>query len=427
MIRNWMKNEPKYLKLVDSRKRKWRGGAGSSELFPEVTKCVMEWFRKQRQNKVTVNYEEFRRKSKRVAADLGVPEHDFKGSNKWIRGVMRRNRITVRAVTHTAQQDKSTVAEKSAVISKYFHAVHQKTAGLREPFIFNMDKTPCYYDMKSNRTMHFKGEKQVDGSDSGHSKNRFTTVLCVSLSGTVIKTLIILKGLKKVPNVALPPKIDIAVSIGGSMNVKIMLQWIEKCFKSRGNYFANAKSVLFMDSYGSHKIPEVLDALKSKCNTEVVLIPPKTTSILQPLDVSLNSPFKNALRAAWNDWFTNGPQEFTPRGYRRKPSYQYIVDFVSIAVEKLEKEKIRKAFECCGIAEMGAEVPKEKLNGNLVRLLDAAEADAKTRSLSHRVVFHGLEEEMEEEESEDEEVEVVECSNEEVERVSDDMSESDTD
>ncbi len=189
------------------------------------------------------------------------------------------------------------------------------------------------------------------------------------------------------------------------MNRGLMMRWIENCFKSRGNYFSRTKSVLFMDSYGSHKDEGIVKALKTSCNTDVVLIPPKTTSLLQPLDVSLNAPFKTALHASWNDWFTNGPQEFTEKGYRRKPTYQYIVDFVNEAASNLRPEIVKTAFECCGIAEKGANVAKGKLNGRLVNLLNAGEADAAARDRPYRVVFAGLEEERDEEGSEAEELE----------------------
>jgi len=89
-----------------------------------------------------------------------------------------------------------------------------------------------------------------------------------------------------------------------------------------------------MDSYGCHLKDEVKSELKKTCNTELLPIPPKTTSYLQPLDVSINFPFKTALRAAWSDWFETGPKEYTEKGYRKRPSYQNLVEFVAQLLEK---------------------------------------------------------------------------------------------
>ena len=46
-----------------------------------------------------------------------------------------------------------------------------------------------------------------------------------------------------------------------------------------------------MDSDGSHIKEEVSESLRSHCATKVLVIPPKMTSVLQPLDVSLNMLF----------------------------------------------------------------------------------------------------------------------------------------
>ncbi len=62
-----------------------------------------------------------------------------------------------------------------------------------------MDETPCYFDMASDKTLHFKGDKNVEGVDTGNQKSRFTVVLCSSASGFFVKSMIIFKGLKKVP------------------------------------------------------------------------------------------------------------------------------------------------------------------------------------------------------------------------------------
>ena len=44
-----------------------------------------------------------------------------------------------------------------------------------------------------NRTYHFQGKYQM-GQTSGHSKNKLTMMLDISSSGTVVKTLIIIKN-----------------------------------------------------------------------------------------------------------------------------------------------------------------------------------------------------------------------------------------
>ena len=63
----------------------------------------------------------------------------------------------------------------------------------------------------------------------------------------------------------------------------------------------------------------------------------------------------------------------TAKGYRRKPSYQAVVDMVLKAVRSLLPASIRKSFRMCGIAAEGEKVPENELNERLKQLLVAPE------------------------------------------------------
>jgi hypothetical protein len=74
-----------------------------------------------------------------------------------------------------------------------------------------------------------------------------------------------------------------------------MMKWVHEI---RLPYIKNEPSHLIFDSFSCHMVREVMEALnKGRCVTSV--IPGGITSVLQPLDVCLNKPFKNHTR---NDW-----------------------------------------------------------------------------------------------------------------------------
>ena len=57
--------------------------------------------------------------------------------------------------------------EKHQGISDFLVSSAQSTVGYNLIQIYNMDKTPCYFNMASDQTLHFKGDKNVDDIDTG--------------------------------------------------------------------------------------------------------------------------------------------------------------------------------------------------------------------------------------------------------------------
>ena len=94
--------------------------------------------------------------------------------------------------------------EKHQVVRDFLVSSAQSTVGYNLMQIYNMDETPCYFDMASDQTLYFKGNKNVDDIDTGHRKSRFTVTLCCCADGRMVKTLIVFKGLKNVPKRNLP-------------------------------------------------------------------------------------------------------------------------------------------------------------------------------------------------------------------------------
>ncbi len=65
-------------------------------------------------------------------------------------------------------------------------------------------------------------------------------------------------------------------------------------------------------------------------NSELVIVPGRLTKELQPLDIGVNRAFKVKLRAAWEQWKTEGEHTFTKTGRQHRATYaticQWIVD-----------------------------------------------------------------------------------------------------
>ena len=66
-----------------------------------------------------------------------------------------------------------------------------------------------------------------------------------------------------------------------------MKEWITKVWVQ---YIKKQPSLLVLDSFSAH-LTEENQVIFAHCNTTVIAIPGGCTSVLQPLDVSINRPF----------------------------------------------------------------------------------------------------------------------------------------
>ncbi len=98
-----------------------------------------------------------------------------------------------------------------------------------------------------------------------------------------------------------------------------------------------------------HLTDKVKQELRKR-TIDVAVIPGVMTSILQPLDVSINRPMKVNLRNLWTDWMMDGKQEFLPSGKRRAASHEMVVSWVADAWQEIPTDMIKQSFLKCGIS-----------------------------------------------------------------------------
>ena len=72
--------------------------------------------------------------------------------------------------------------------------------------------------------------------------------------------------------------------------------------------------------------------------------------MLQPLDVSLNKPFKDKLRQQWSEWMVGGKKSYTKGGNMRAPSLDVLCNFIIKAWSEIKVETVIKSFKKCGIS-----------------------------------------------------------------------------
>jgi hypothetical protein len=71
--------------------------------------------------------------------------------------------------------------------------------------------------------------------------------------------------------------------------------------------FCNPKSLLMFDSCTAHLTPGI-NTIVNKYS-KMAVIPGGLTKKLHPLDIMVNKPFKDQLRAKWKNWMMGGIHE----------------------------------------------------------------------------------------------------------------------
>ena len=171
---------------------------------------------------------------------------DFKGTISWCSRFLKRNDLVLRQRTKIAQKLPKGLEEKITLF---------------QSFVIRM------------RT--------------GNEKSRFTVVLSCLANGTKLKPLLVFKR-KTLPKGQFPSGVVIHNYRKGWMDEEGIKIWIEKLWNSRPGGMLK-KSLLVWDSFKAHLVDSVKRKLKCN-NTDVAVIPGGLTSVVQPLEVSLNKP-----------------------------------------------------------------------------------------------------------------------------------------
>ena len=91
--------------------------------------------------------------------------------------------------------------------------------------------------------------------------------------------------------------------------------------------FLNQPSVLVLDAFKGHLTDSVKNQLH-KIKTELVVIPGGMTSVLQPMDISINKPFKDRLRQQYLTLIADPAREFIETGKMKSAAPSEVVRWV---------------------------------------------------------------------------------------------------
>ena len=179
--------------------------------------------------------------------------------------------------------------------------------------IINWDQTAVQVVPSCSWTMEKKGTKRIEvaGIDD---KRQITAVFGCTLSGNFLPIQLIYQGktTKCLPNnIDFPRDWQISFTDNHWSNEKTMIKYVKEIIIP---YISEARLQLKLHS--NHPALVIFDVFKGQCTESIfqllcdnniyyVMVPPNTTDKLQPLDLSVNKPAKDYLKAKFREWYSD--------------------------------------------------------------------------------------------------------------------------
>jgi len=297
-------------------------------VWPELEVNLYGKYQQRREERKAVRRSWFQRQAKDSFATCypTKSQEDFCFSTGWFSGFLSRHNITLRFTTNKSQKVPKDYLEVILSWLEFNRRNSQLRPGtLNQPVnpsggrylldsICNMDETPLPFEYLDGQTYADKGSHsvQVRATCSGWDKRQATLVLAVFGSGNAhIQPLIIFRGkerydtprsrhlqIKREAEMArYDPRVSVRWNESAYANASILIDWIKEMLVPA---LPPGPRMLVLDVAKFHSTAEVLNTLRSH---DIIpsMVPAGCTGLVQPLDVSVNKPFKDILRDLLED------------------------------------------------------------------------------------------------------------------------------
>lgn len=334
----------------------------------------------------------FMHKAKTILKEID-PEANFQFSDDWFTGFKKRHGISLRRATNTSQKEPD---NKRSAIQHFHRSIREKAkkgtsvgslGKWTKRQIANVDQTPLPFTFTEGSTYADKGEKSVwvVGGASGLDKRQCTAQLTVFADGEPrVKPMLIFRGTGKRISLAERTRYDIihnsGVHVKGVCACPILYVWRVKF----GFYYRYDRRVtvqfqpkawcdesvmkawiafnwkpacsgpmhLIADVHRAQTTENILNKLEKDCNTDITFVPGGCTSLIQPLDVVVNKPFKDRINQLASQHMQENLDSYVKGKISAKERRILFTQWVGQAWEEVSsnEEMVKRSFIKTGIA-----------------------------------------------------------------------------
>ena len=242
--------------------------------------------------------------------EFGGPVHL---SRHWAYALLNRMKFVRRKAT--TAKSKYTVDDFDRVKKSFLDEVVTVATMEEVPpeLILNWDQTGIRIVPCSPWTMDQQGARRVEMIGT-NDKRQITGVFCGSLVGDFLRVQLIYKGktARCHPRYKFPSDWNITHSPKHWSTETTMLEYIEEIIipyiKTKRQELKEDEdekaAIVIMDNFKGQVTDSVNQLLDSN-NIHVCLLPPNTTDLLQPMDLTVNKPGKEFIKKKFENWYAD--------------------------------------------------------------------------------------------------------------------------
>ena len=228
----------------------------------------------------------------------------------WAYGLLERMKFVKRKAT--TAKSKYTV-EKFAEVKESFLNDVNATVDFEEippELILNWDQTGIRILPSSAWTMDKQGVKRVEVAGA-NDKRLITAIYCGSLTGDFLPLQVIYQGKtpRCHPRFQFPSDWDITHAPKHWSTEETMVQYIHNIIipyvESKRETLGERKPALVIIDNFKGQMTTQINQLLEENDIHVCPLPPNTTDLLQPMDISVNKLAKDFMKRKFEEWYSN--------------------------------------------------------------------------------------------------------------------------
>ncbi|GAU92813.1 hypothetical protein RvY_04846 [Ramazzottius varieornatus] len=274
-----------------------------NEKLLQIRMRVRQEFDDMKERRMIVRDRDIRRMAIRINAEVGL--EGFVASDSCVYRWKKLFKIVCRRITKFVSRNYAYELDDISQTAAEFVARAKLITLAADPlYVFNMDQSGFNYEMHGGRTLHYRGALIVEAAfqSINSTTHSYTIQPIVSMSGDwkVPVWFMVMQESTESADLSWPRKWKVlpgsAVTstlqrrLPGKVTKEILREVFEKVFREH----VDEDIVLLVVSFSSYKDPQFLQNMQHK--VELLTIPPKTTGLIQPLDICGFRPWKSYFR-----------------------------------------------------------------------------------------------------------------------------------